>query len=70
MFIVMILRLKKLLYFKSLGIKLQPLFVGGLRYPVWLYACGFEPLTDAVDTILRRSEDIVNLFRSVMLAVS
>lgn len=67
--IEVVLGLQKLLCFGSAKVKLHPLLVDGLGDPLRLNSSLDQPVPDSIDALLRRGEQVVNLFRRIELPI-
>lgn len=67
--IVVVLSLDQCFYFGSGSVKLQPLFVDGLRYAICYDSGVLEPRAHRFNSVRLRSKNLVNLFHRVVLAI-
>ena len=67
--IVVVLGLDQSFYLGSGSIKLQPLFVDGLRYAVCCDSGVLKPTAHRLNGVRLRGKEVMNLFHSIMLAI-
>lgn len=68
--IMVIFSLHQSFHFEGRGIKLQPLFINRLRNTLRVDTGGLQPFLDRIDAVLMWSKQIMDLFYSIVLAIT